>query len=107
MSICINTGLPHAGDDCPACVDLDHLCAATRRHPTFIAADAASKVAWEAYNAGRDLPEPERFKLECMWRAAIENSSKAFSAVFRTITEAEKLARASETTTTTHDEGSS
>lgn len=98
MSICVNTGLPHVGDDCSACVDLDRRCAATRRHPTFIATEEAEMAAWVAYNAGRDLPEPERFKLERAWRAASDYRNNAFSSVFRSITEAEKLARASETT---------
>ena len=80
MSICLNTGLPHVGEDCARCIELERCLVFARDHHLVTEAHARTDAAWLAYQAGKHLPDVQAHPLEAAWRSAVENERVAFAA---------------------------
>lgn len=70
---------PAEGDRCAECFEEQSVCLAyARAHPKVIDANRATDRAWDAYQAGRDLPMEKWYALEKVWRDAVDAATAAF-----------------------------
>lgn len=79
MTMCV-CGLFHGS--CAKGNRIDAIAKASREDARTIASRAVVETAWQAMQAGRDLPLKELDELEKAWRRAIDSDREVYSAVW-------------------------